>query len=322
MSKIVGTVGLELGNTDNQLKKQGSASKKYCFTHNFEIIENEKVEMELINKLVVDFKKISSFYIFSLEIGTENKRRHLQGYIEFNEPVRITGIKNIVHNTTNWRKAKGSRDDNIRYISKDPIKGPYEWNRKDAPKYTPEQLRIIPENKLYKWQSKGLKLARGEIDDRAILWFWGRTKIGKTQVLKHLMYYDKFDFVDGDKANIMCAIVGDDGLKEIKKGYVFNFSNDKDLSKVSYTSMENMKDGLIFSGKYKSGGMLIPPLQVIVMANGPPQCKNSDRWKVFEIIDNDINLESSMSDPKGSDVEDPIEFGIVNNKEGDFNIEF
>lgn len=309
----------EKGNTEPSPKKQVSASKKYCFTHNFEIIENKKVEEALINKLVGTLKLISNFYIFSLEIGTENKRRHLQGYIEFKDPVRITGIKNVVENTTNWRKADGSRQQNITYISKDPIKGPYTYDVKNVPKYTAEQLRIQPADKLYKWQVKALEMARGDIDDRCIFWFWSaKPKVGKTQTLKHLMYYDNFDFVDGDKSNIMCAIVGDDGLKPLKRGYVFNFSNDKDLSKVSYTAMENMKDGLIFSGKYKSGGMLIPPLQVIVMANGPPVCKESDRWKVFEIVDDDLAV--GAQDPTGpSPLDAGVEIDLIDSK---FSINF
>jgi len=168
--------------------------------------------------------------------------------------------------------------------------GPTIYDKAKEPKYTPEQLRIIKDENLYAWQRKALSIARGKIDDRHIYWFWSKeTATGKTQVIKHLMYYNKFDFVDGDKSNIMCAIVGDDGTKEIRDGYVFNFSNDKDLNKVSYTAMENMKDGLIFSGKYKSGGMLIPPLQVIVMANGPPQCKETNRWVVYEIKSGDID---------------------------------
>lgn len=295
MGKKVQIVQRDLGNTETKSqpkKAQQIATKRYCFTKN-DIPQNEEEAKVFYSSYSAKLKEVKNiiFHIFSLELG-ENKTFHLQGYIELEIKARITELKKF-ESGAHFEPCKGNRDDNISYCSKNDethIIGPTIYDKSKEPKYTPQQLRILPEDKLYRWQKKALEIARGEIDDRDIYWFWSKeTGTGKTQVNKHLMYYDSFDFVDGDKGNIMCAIVGDDGKKEIKKGYVFNFSNDKDLNKVSYTAMENMKDGLIFSGKYKSGGMLIPPLQVIVMANGPPACKLTNRWKVYEIKKSDID---------------------------------
>lgn len=301
MAKKVQIVQRDLGNTETKSqpkKEQQIATKRYCFTKN-DIPQNEEEAIIFYSSYSANLLKVKNiiYHIFSLELG-ENKTYHLQGYIELEIKARITELKKF-ESGAHFEPCKGKREDNIAYCSKQDethIIGPTIYDKSKEPKYTPEQLRIIPEEKLYLWQKKALKIARKPINDREIYWFWSKeTATGKTQVNKHLMYYDKFDFVDGDKSNIMCAIVGEDGNKEIKKGYVFNFSNDKDLKKVSYTAMENMKDGLIFSGKYKSGGMLIPPLQVIVMANGPPECKLSDRWVVYEIKGGDINyIESEI----------------------------
>lgn len=272
------------GNTKPSPKKQDSPKKEWCFTHNFEKVENKKVEETLINKIVLDFKAYN-FYIFSLEIG-EQGRRHLQGYVEFPQKERLTAVKKLIDDSTHWEKAKGDRQSNITYISKEPIKGPYLWDKSKQPKYTPKQLKMVEPESLFDFQKDCLSMARNQDSDRKIPWVFSKeTGVGKTQICKHLMYYDNWGFVDGDKKDIMCAILGKDGTKELKNGYFFNFSNDKDLNKVSYQSMENMKDGLLFSSKYESGGVLVPPINLFVFANGPPKAKHSDRWEVFIIKD-------------------------------------
>lgn len=94
-----------LGNT--KTKTRVNPSKYWCFTLNNYTMEHlEHLEHSLSKDL----------YIIGKEVG-ESGTKHLQGYIEFHKrvrPVEHIGIKEI-----HWERTKGSREDNIRYCSKD-----------------------------------------------------------------------------------------------------------------------------------------------------------------------------------------------------------
>lgn len=296
--KIVQKVQSDLGNTEtkSQPKKgQQIATKRYCFTKN-DIPQNEEEAKEFYRAYSAKIKQIKNiiFYVFSLELGENERTYHLQGYIELSVKARITEFKEI-EGGAHFIKSKGTKQQNIDYCSKGDthIEGPTIWDKLKEPKYSPQQLGMVSADDLWEFQKEILKIARGPIDDRKIYWFYStETGTGKTQVAKHLMYYDDFGLVNGDNADIMCAILGKDGKKDLKKGYLFNFSNDKNLKKVSYASMEQMKDGLLFSTKYESGGILIPPLNVVCFANGPPVMKYSNRWRIYEIKNKKIILKN------------------------------
>lgn len=287
-----------LGNTDTKTpkkkqqkipkekKKQSNACIKFCFTKN-DIPQNEEEAIQLYDNYSAIIKNIPNivFYIFQLELGEDNKRYHLQGYLDLEFKARFTEWKHI-ENGAHFTPAKGSRQHNINYCSKSntKVKGPTIWDKSKEPKYTLEQLQMVSYDNLYDFQKTILNTMRNDNSDRDIYWYYSTcTNIGKTMIAKHLMYYDDFGLVAGDNKDIMCAIVGKDGKKPLKKGYLFNFSNDKNLKKISYASMEQMKDGLVFSPKFENNGMLVPPFKCICFANGPPIARKSDRWKVFEI---------------------------------------
>lgn len=279
-----------LGNTESKPppKKQSNACKNFSFTKN-DIPQIEEEAIKFYENYSARLLKIPNiiYFIFQLELGEDNKRYHLQGYIQLSIKARFTEWKDIECGA-HFEPSKGSRIQNDSYCSKSDTKvlGPTIWDKSKIPLYTPEQLHMVSEDKLYDFQKQILNIIRKCNSDRYIYWFYSeKTSIGKTMIGKHLMYYDDFGLVAGDNKDIMCAIVGKDGRKPLKKGYLFNFSNDKNLRKVSYTSMEQMKDGFIFSPKYESGGMLVPPFRCVCFANGPPVVRNSDRWRIFEIRD-------------------------------------
>jgi len=306
MTKIVGIVGKGKGNTGDLPQKQASASKKYCFTHNFEIEENKKVEEDLINKLVGNLSKITNYYIFSLEIGTTNKRRHLQGYCEFKDPVRITGIKNVIENTTNWRKAKGSRQENNTYISKEPIKGPFIYDINTAPLYTAEELGLITTEMLYDWQLDIVDMIKKKPEKRKIYWYWSREgEIGKTEFIKYLMFHYEAKFCQGGKKDIMCNILGKDGKTKARPIYIFGYPRTCE-DKISYDALESVKDGLLFSAKYESSDCIIPVPHILVFANFPPdeETMSKDRW----IIKNLDKVKTEAQDPPAS--LSPLDYGI------------
>lgn len=290
MTEIVGIVG-EKGNTVPSPKKQDSVSKRWCFTHHIIDIESEEA---LIKKLVGLFRDIAQYFIFSIEIGSETKKRHLQGYVEWKKPKRLSACKLTIDNTTHWEKSKGSREDNIQYCSKDPIKGPF--TNENAHRYTALELGLITDDMLYGWQKKIVSIVEKAPEKRKIYWFWSKEgEIGKTEFIKYLVYHYKAEFIQGKKADIMCAICGKDGKKEIRKTYILGFSRTVE-DYISYDAIETIKDGLLFSSKYESGSMLIPVPHVFIFCNFPPDTKtmSKDRW-VIEQLDG-LETESDEDD--------------------------
>ena len=90
-------------------------------------------------------------------------------------------------------------------------------------------------------------------------------------------------FIDeGKKADIMCCIMNHD--MNIKNIVIFDVPRDNG-NKVSYKSIESIKNGVIFSSKYESGYKIFNSPHVIVFANCEPEYSSlsSDRWVVKNI---------------------------------------
>jgi len=88
-------------------------SRRWCFTHNLRETEN----YELFVKALRAFKGFRAVAC-QLECAPTTGRRHIQGYAEFNKPVRMGALKKICL-TTHWEIAKGSRKQCVDYCTKD-----------------------------------------------------------------------------------------------------------------------------------------------------------------------------------------------------------
>lgn len=261
-----------------------SQAIKWCFTHHNCPIESE--DDLIYKKLIPLFNKIAKFYIFSVEIGSLTKKRHIQGYIEFKCKKRLSECKKIIDDTTHWEKSKGSKDQNIIYVSKDPIKGPFSFDDGKKLKYSAEELDLITEEMLYDWQKGIIEMIGKKAAKRVIYWYWSKEgSIGKTEFVKYLMFHYKAKFCQGAKKDIMCSILGKDGTNDARPIYIFGYPRTVE-DKVSYDGLESVKDGLLFSSKYESGDALIPIPHVLVFANFPPKraALSADRW-VVECLD-------------------------------------
>lgn len=279
-----------LGNTKPKPPQQ-SPSIRWCFTLNMKN-KNETEALEFHSSYSSKIKPFCKYFIYKLEKGKEEQVFHLQGYLELLEKTRQTGMKKI-DERAHWEPAQASRLANIAYCSKleTKVSEPIIWDKSKEPKYTADQLMLVPFNDFKKWQKEAIEKAKEPVNKRHIYWYWSsQGGMGKTEVAKHLIYYHNWGYLDGDKQSIMCSVLGEDGEKEIKAGYVFNFGRNKDMKKVSYSAMENLKDGLLFSSKYKSNGGLFPPAKIIVMANEPPHMDglSEDRWIIIN-VDNKPN---------------------------------
>ena len=57
------------------------------------------------------------------------------------------------------------------------------------------------------------------------------------------------------------------------------------LDYVGYGALEQLKNGMIYSGKYEGGTCLFDNPHVIVFANEPPKIEKMslDRWKIIDL---------------------------------------
>jgi len=221
----------------------------WCFTWN-NYSEEDLATLETNFKKEIKTNKLFQ-YLFSREVGEKCGTPHLQGWISTGDPKikirpneKFKTMKNGI-NLVRWEKTKGSKEDNVKYCTKsggemhsnvtllkDPLKG----------------------LELYEYQKEILNLINTEPDNRSIYWYWEQTgNLGKTTLAKHICMNHKALYVNGKAADIKSAIVtelkeGRDAPKIVLFGYP-RTSEDY----VSYASLEEVKDGLFFSGKYESG---------------------------------------------------------------------
>lgn len=263
------------GNTNlprkDKKKKQISPAKRWCFTLN----NYKEGDMDTIIKCC---SSNSSNYIVGKEVG-ESGTPHLQGYIEFNKKIRPL---NLIELGCHWEKAKGNRESNIKYCSKD---GDYKTSF-----YIPKPLVVLKEVDLYWWQVALLENLFLEENDRIIWWIYDEIgNIGKSALAKYLVVTEKCIVVDGKANDIFCGIAG---YKEDKGYYpeiVIIDCPRHNIGFMNYGAIEKVKNGLVFSGKYESKQMVFNSPHVVVFANQEPDRSkfSADRWKIKKIKDVD-----------------------------------
>lgn len=92
-----------------------SQSRRWCFT---EFAEQDG-SLSRVDLCVQKLRSHSAFRgaAYQLEECPDTSRVHLQGYVEFEKPLRLAALKQL-SSTAHWEVAKGSREHNVAYCSK------------------------------------------------------------------------------------------------------------------------------------------------------------------------------------------------------------
>lgn len=158
-----------------------------------------------------------------------------------------------------------------------------------------EPTDYFEEAKATEWQRKCLEVVDGEVDRRAVWWFWGqRGNVGKSTLARHLVgfrFRDRAILVGGAAGDIRFGVYsfltgGKDGKEDEKDLRVVVIDVPRtNAGHVSYQAIEDIKNGAMFSTKYESGMCLFEPPHVIVFANVQPEYDklSKDRWQVIAI---------------------------------------
>lgn len=160
------------------------------------------------------------------------------------------------------------------------------WTKKFAP-VAPKNLHIIETEELYQWQKDLKAELEGDPDPRSIIWYTDLDGgSGKTAMAKYVLAtFPCVQFLSG--GNFRDTSYQIIKRKEDPRIVLVNLPRTVE-GKVSYTSLESIKDGLIQCGKYEGGTRLFPPPHVIVFSNFMPDlgALSADRWELRNLRNN------------------------------------
>lgn len=282
----------EEGNNISSSRAQISPAIAWCFTFN-------NYTDEIVPKFQEIIEKKCRLGFFNKEVG-ESGTPHLQGYIELKSKGRPL---NIFPQGAHWAKAKGNRDQNFMYCSKDcadnmPMTFKFGYKSKVP-------VRIATE--LRPFQQSIVDIIEGPVNEGKIIWIYDPIgQCGKTTLLKYLNVTKGIPFAYGGKAGdiINLAFNNREYLETAEPAvFIYNFGRDTDNVKISYKSMEQISDGCISNTKFEANCFVFNCPHVIVLANCEPllSAMSNGRFIVKTIVDNQLidyvqkNLEDEVN---------------------------
>lgn len=247
-----------------------SPSKKWCFTYN-------NYKKEELAPMETNLRGLGLF-IMGFETAPTTGTPHIQGYIEFFKkcrPSECIKIKKI-----HWEKAKGSRNDNIIYCSKE---NNYVTNF-DIKKPVKDPLEGL---ELYDYQKLILNILKNmEPNNRDVYWFYNENgNIGKSCFSKHCFLKYGTICVNGKAADVKYVVAEALKNKDVNS-VIFDIPRTNE-GFVSYQAIEEIKNGMVISTKYESCCVAFNVPHLFIFSNYLPDksCLSSDRWNIYEIDD-------------------------------------
>lgn len=257
-------------NPPEEKKNQINQLLHWVFTWN----NYQKEDIETLETL---FRHLSHKYCFQEETG-ETGTPHLQGVVSLKKKMRWTefGLPREIH----WEKCKSLTKAYLYCCKEKSRTGKiYNFNYKVR-----RPLKLLEESKFFEWQRRIIEIVKQEPDDRKVYWFWStKGNIGKSTFAKYCVAkLNALFFEEGKKADIMKLIF--DADMDDKNLVIIDVPR-ANGNKVSYKSIESIKNGMIYSSKYEGGYKLFNPPHLFVFANEPPQREllSEDRWMISNI---------------------------------------
>lgn len=269
--------------TTDQKKTKSSVVLKRAFVARNYIFTLNNYQQSSIENILKYFNDQKSQYIFQEEIG-ESGTPHLQGCVFFKNKISFNTLKQVMPRAhiEKCYKKKAS----IEYCSKaETAIGKVYTNIK-----LKEKLIDPLENKTYhNWQQEIIDIISKTPDDRTINWFYDYTgNIGKTSFCKHLCMKHNQEclYLSGKGNDIKYAVkefIENNNLKIA----LFDYSRTQE-NYISYQSIEEIKNGIFFSGKYEGKMCIFNNPHIICFANYPPDEDklSKDRWYIKDITPN------------------------------------
>jgi hypothetical protein len=255
------------GNTGSSARSRQQPQYVYwCFTLNNYIVEQ-------IEHLEQVLKHEAKWYVFQEEVGEEGTP-HLQGTVCLKLRQRLTQLKQIdpkIH----WEPTKSVKASLVYCTKAETATGRvYHYGIG-----LPETVDVIEP---YGWALDVMKIISAKPDDRTIHWYWEPTgRFGKTSLAKYLVVKHNALMLTGKSSDMYHMI-----SKYPNKRKLFVIDCPRSMQDyMNYGAIEQIKNGLIFSGKYDGCQLVFNAPHVIVFANEPPNLikMSGDRWRITRI---------------------------------------
>lgn len=274
----------ETGNTKPSLDEK--RVRRWTFTLN-NYLENDRKE------LAEHFNKVGAHYIMGYEVGKLNGTNHIQGYVEFKNPIGLSAMKKI-NGRMNLQHSKGNAKQNIDYCSKESED--ILSNFKDMNNVRDTILQKIYSNVIWKkWQQYLIDVCDRGDNDRKVYWFYDITgNTGKSFLAKYLFCKYNCCIGTGKKNDVFNQVLTYIKENECDPELIICDIPREDYDFFNYGALEQLKNGLCYSGKYEGGVVLLEKLPIIIcFANTTPKMDafSQDRWVIRDIENNFYNDE-------------------------------
>lgn len=217
------------------------------------------------------------------EEAGEEGTPHIQGVVYFRNPVSFATVKqwNLRLHVERTRDIHRS----VKYCTDPQKRRGRAFSRGfSVPK---DDLDLLEEDALYDWQRELLAELGGQPDRRTVIWYYDpQGGCGKTELCRYIC-------AKYENALFLTSAAGKDLVHQIIKAkndpriVIMNISRQAE-GKLSYASIESIKDGLVFSGKYEGGTRLFARPHIVIFSNWYPDIAalTPDRWDIRELLQN------------------------------------
>lgn len=221
-------------------------------------------------------------YIFGEEKGNTGTP-HLQGVVNFKSPRSFKSVRKLFKNNhievcRNWQASKI-------YCSKDGET----YTNIERCSTRKERLLKKYDNIIWKpWQQNILNIIDTEPNDRTINWIHEPNgNIGKSFLAKYIVMKHDAIIADGKKENIFNQIkIWIDNHKDKDDPTIIILDIPRYNEKfINYGMLEQVKNGMIYSGKYEGGICLFESPHVFIFSNNEPEMEymSEDRWNIINV---------------------------------------
>lgn len=241
-------------------------------------------------------------YIFQCERAPTTGSLHMQGSLNLHKKVtQGTLILTLARTMPGITISPCSESGKValdNYCMKEDtrVAGPWKDKKateKDAAKPTLWDVPVFNGKPLYRWQQSIVDIVSVKCkDNRTINWIVDKDgNIGKSCLAKYLYHKYKIPILPYAKAADLLNYVS----KNMGKlAYMFDLNRTKPTDFTSndiYSTLESIKNGMIFNGKFQTELDTMDPPHVWVFANFHPNQNKltSDRWKLWEVLNKKLH---------------------------------
>ena len=230
------------------------------------------------------------------EVCPTTGRLHVQGNIRFKNAKTLSAARK-------YFKKLGGAD--VRYTRDEEKANKYcskeETRREGTVPLVKKRKEVVDRLEgcnYYKWQWELLQMLEEDVDARKIYWVYdpvgGR---GKTRFMKHLCLLDRTGtmVVGGKAADIRYGVA--EWTDEEDLNLVMVNTTREQENFISYTGLEEVKDGVFYSTKFKSKMALFNEPHIVVFSNFEPKKgkMTEDRWVIMELDDDSVTDSGVLS---------------------------